>query len=330
MMRFLELCRRLGTPTVVVLLVVIGTFSPAQTNLPNKPTPGAPANQPAPLGYPQMPPIAQPQAGNQPSSPAKSTGIIPASAERHFREAAANERDGDPEGAISEYRSAIKDYPDYADAHYNLGRLLIDKQGYSEAIKELKEAIRLKPNDADAHNNLGLALKRNGDVDAAAAQYREAIRLNPKLATAHNNLGNLLYAKRDFGGAIEQYRAALALMPKSAQTHMNLGSVLDDSGRSDEAIAEYKQALILDPKNANIHYNLSIVYQKKHDLPAAVAELKQAAQLSPDWPQPHIMLFSMLKDSDPQTAYRECVVADGLTHDAKLHDRCLELQKKAE
>jgi hypothetical protein len=63
-------------------------------------------------------------------------------------------------------------------------------------------------------------------------------------------------------------------------------------------------------------------------MPAAIAELKQAAALAPDWPQPHIMLSNLLKESDPTTALRECLAADGLTHDAKLHDRCLELQKK--
>jgi tetratricopeptide (TPR) repeat protein len=109
---------------------------------------------------------------------------------------------------------------------------------------------------------------------------------------------------------------------------MNLASVLDDTGRTDEAITEYKEALLIEPKNANIHYNLSIAYQKKHDLASAIAELKHAAELSPDWPQPHIMLTNLLKDSDPATALRECLAADGLTHDAKLHDRCLELQKK--
>ena len=111
---------------------------------------------------------------------------------------------------------------------------------------------------------------------------------------------------------------------------MNLGSVLDDSGKTDDAIAEYKEALKLQPKNSSIHYNLSIVYQKKHDMTAAVAELREAAKLSPDWPTPHLMLTNLLKDSDPKAAADECVIADGLTHDAKLHEHCLELEKKAQ
>ena len=41
------------------------------------------------------------------------------------------------------------------------------------------------------------------------------------------------------------------------------------------------------------------------------------------------MLTNLLKDSDPKAALDECVIADGLTQDAKLHDQCQDLQKKA-
>jgi hypothetical protein len=62
---------------------------------------------------------------------------------------------------------------------------------------------------------------------------------------------------------------------------------------------------------------------------SAIAELRTAAKLSPDWPTPHIMLTNLLKDSDPKAALDECMLADGMTHDAKLHDECSELQRKA-
>ncbi len=274
------------------------------------------------------------------SSAEKQTKIIPAGAERHFHTAIQFERDGNTENAIEEYKAAIKEYPDYFEAHYNLGRLYLDRQGYGEATTELRTAVNLKPEDANAHNNLGLALKHNGDLNGALAQYQEAVRLNPRLASAQNNLANVLYMKRDFNGAVEHYRAALALQSKAkmndqeraslADTHMNLGSVLDDAGRGDDAIAEYKEALRLEPRDAKAHYNLSIVYQKRKDMPSAITELRQAAKLAPDWPTPHIMLVRLLKDSDPKAAFDQCIIADGLTEDAKLHNLCGELQKKTQ
>ena len=295
----------------------------------------APQPQPAPTVPTQQKPVSPPA----PAAPAKPTRIIPIDAQRHFREGAMFQRDGNTENAIAEYKEAIKEYPDYFEAHYNLGGVYLDTQGYAEAITEFRAAIGLRPDDANAHDNLGLALKHNRDFSGAIAEYQEAVRLNPKLASAQNNLANVLYTRRDFNGAIQHYRAAIALETKEkmseqdrfnlASTHMNLGNVLDDAGRPDEAIAEYKEAVQLEPKDAKTRYNFSVVYQKKKDMPAAIAELRQAAKLAPDWPTPHIMLKNLLKDSDPKAALDECVIADGLTHDAKLHDECMELQKKA-
>jgi tetratricopeptide (TPR) repeat protein len=156
------------------------------------------------------------------------------------------------------------------------------------------------------------------------------VRLDPKLATAQGGLADVLYAKRDFNGAVQHYRAALAIQPNSAVLHMNLASALDDAGKPDEAIAEYKEAIRLEPKNASAHYNLAIFYLRRKDTATAIAELRQAAKLSPDWPTPHIMLTNLQKDSDPKAALDECVIADGLTNDAKLHNLCTDLQRKVQ
>lgn len=313
----------------------LSTQPPRATTTPSKPqqqpsAPVAPAPEPAPASPPSTP--------DKPTQ----TKVIPAGAERHFHEAMVFERDGDAENAIEEYKAAIKEYPDYFEAHYNLGHLYLDRHGYSEAIAELKTTINLRPDNAAAHFALGLALKDNHDLNGAVAEYQEAIRLNPQLTGPHNNLANVLYMKRDFNGAIQQYRDALALEPKNsdklsqqartdlANTHTNLGSALDDAGRPDEAIAEYKIALQLAPRDAKTHYNFAIFYQKHKDIPNAVSELRIAAKIAPDWPTPHIMLARLLKDSDPKAAFDQCIIADGLTEDAKLHNLCSELQRKTQ
>ena len=76
-----------------------------------------------------------------------------------------------------------------ADAHHRLGSALYAKGQYEGAIAEYREAIRLNPDLALAHNGLGSALCAKGQYDAAIAEYRKAIRLNPDYAHAHNNLG---------------------------------------------------------------------------------------------------------------------------------------------
>lgn len=322
-----------------VLLLCATTFAqdapqpqpaPALTNPQAKPAPG-------PATSPQQPAAAPPA-----SSPTGEKQIVPAAAERHLHEAVIFEHDGNPESAEEEYKAAIREYPDYFQAHFYLGRLYLDRQGYSQAIAELKTAVNLRPQDSEAHDMLGLAMKRNGDLRGAVAEYQEAVRLNPRSPNAQSNLAGALYRMRDYNGAVQHYRAALALMPKESQkmndaernnlaiTHMNLGTVFDDAGKPEDAIAEYKEAIRLQPRNADSHYNLSVLYQRRKNVSDAISELRVAAKLAPDWPTPHIMLANLLKDSDPKAALDQCMMADGLTHNAKLHDLCQELQRKAQ
>ena len=244
----------------------------------------------------------------------------------HFRTAVALEHKSDVDGAISEYRLAIRDTPNHADSHYNLGRLLeMAKRDHDAAIAEFREALRLRPDDPDVRNNLGLSLKNKGDLEGAAREYREALRLNPNHADAHVNLGNVFYLQKNSKAATEEYRAAILADPSNAAAHMSLANALDDSGDTDGAIAEYKAAIHLQPDNANAHYNLSISLAKKHDKPGALTELREAARLAPDWPTPHVQLVTLLRQDDPGGALEECRIADRLTHDPRMHDLCEKL-----
>jgi len=47
------------------------------------------------------------------------------------------------------------------------------------AIAEYREALRLKPTDADTHYFLGIALERNDDAQGALNEVRRALKLQP-------------------------------------------------------------------------------------------------------------------------------------------------------
>jgi tetratricopeptide (TPR) repeat protein len=96
-----------------------------------------------------------------------------------------------------------------AEAHYNLGVALYDKDDLDGAIREYREALRIQPDYADAHVNLGVALYDKGDLDGAIREYREALRIQPDNAYAHLNLAAALAGKGDRDGAIREYRIAV-------------------------------------------------------------------------------------------------------------------------
>ena len=60
-----------------------------------------------------------------------------------------------------------------------------------EAASHYEQALRLDPDIAEAHNNLGSVLLQLGRIDEAAPQFEAALRLRPDYARARANLERL-------------------------------------------------------------------------------------------------------------------------------------------
>jgi len=123
---------------------------------------------------------------------------------------------GNTDGAIAEYREALRLNPDYALAHYNLGLALRYKGDLDGAIAEFRNATRLQPDYAPAHYGLGLALRYKGDLDGAIAEFRTAIRLQRDYAPAHHGLGGALEMKGDHSAALDEIEIARELEPNDS------------------------------------------------------------------------------------------------------------------
>ena len=68
---------------------------------------------------------------------------------------------------------------------YNTG-LLLQKSGlFEDAVKQYRQALNEKPNIAEALLNLGHALKALGQEDEARSCWRKALESNPELAASY-------------------------------------------------------------------------------------------------------------------------------------------------
>ena len=78
------------------------------------------------------------------------------------------------ERAIESFRSAIRNYPDYIDAYYNLGTILEYLKQYSEAIVVYKQVYARNPNDYEVIYKLANLSVRQEDY-ASASRYINSI-----------------------------------------------------------------------------------------------------------------------------------------------------------
>ncbi len=90
-------------------------------------------------------------------------------------------KDSDEE-SIKLDKQMIRNNPDDAEAHRNLGTAYSKSCKYEEAMESLKQAIRIDPDYAYAHYNLGLSYLLLNDIDSALKQYKILKKLDTEWA----------------------------------------------------------------------------------------------------------------------------------------------------
>ncbi|MFA6147283.1 MAG: tetratricopeptide repeat protein [bacterium] len=168
-------------------------------------------------------------------------------------------REGKDAESIHQFREAIRIRPEYAEAHYNLGKALSRFETIDEAIASFESALRFRPEYAEAHNDLGAALEIKGPAEMAIAHYREALRLRPDFAEVHYNLGRALSLQNAVGEATIHLREAVRLSPEYVEARNNLGVILARQGEYAEAESQFREALRIKPDYAGAQRNLERV-----------------------------------------------------------------------
>ncbi len=187
------------------------------------------------------------------------------------------------EEAVTWFRRAVGQKPDYVEAHNNLAIVLAEQGKFYEAAVQLRQALQLAPDFADAHTNLGVVLAEQNQLQQALACHRRALELKPRDAEAHNNLGNVLEQLGQLAEALRRFDESLELRPDCAETHYNRGNVLKRLERFNEAASCYRRALELKPECAAALNNLGTVLEKQDRFDEALCCFRRAAELKPDY-----------------------------------------------
>jgi protein O-mannosyl-transferase len=189
-------------------------------------------------------------------------------------------------GAVSEYQNTLRIYPNYAEAHNNLGAIFLKSGRNSEAVAEYEAAVRLDPDYPDAHSNRGSALSQiPGRLLEAAGELETAVRLDPENARRRAALGNiLLQIPGRMFEAIGQLETAVKIDPGLTDAHYSLALGLAQiPSRLPEAVIEFNTVLRSRPDDAGVHYQLGVALSRMPGkLPEAIQEIEAAARIKPD------------------------------------------------
>ncbi len=121
-----------------------------------------------------------------------------------------------------------------------------------KAIVHLSEATNLKQDYAQAHFTLSRLYLDRGQLDEAIKRGESAVMLAPNNVGAIFQLGFLYYQKENFTSAERMLREVVRLAPNYSNARYFLGLIFDRGGRAPEALKEFEAILELNPDNAEV------------------------------------------------------------------------------
>ncbi len=192
-------------------------------------------------------------------------------------------QDGDIEGAIKEFKTALLFDPDNVNVHNSLGVCYGVLEDFPKAIREFKECIRLLPKEVMPLYNAGLIYQLTGKKEKALKHFQKAGKLGEELFEIDFQTGKLLLELGKSEEGREYLEKALKLKPESSVALFYLGESFAATGMMDEAEAAYEKAIKINPNDAASLSSLGWLYdQKDKNSDVSLAFSRQSVEIAPD------------------------------------------------
>ena len=198
------------------------------------------------------------------------------------------------------FKAAAQSGPAYA-SHVDLGAVYASWEDTERAQREFREAIKLDPHDADAHYELGallLSTQDRSNLRAAESEFRKAKANDPDsvlavvgLARCYRLQGRMADAEQELRHAIERFAHVLRGATRSDlwRLHAELAVLLVDRGnatRDDrlygKAYGEARAAIDLARTAWEPHYIAAVAAERSKHLRAAASHLRNCQDCGGD------------------------------------------------
>jgi tetratricopeptide (TPR) repeat protein len=173
---------------------------------------------------------------------------------------------------VEQAQALTKQYPEAFTVWNLLGASAAQIGQLDQAIFAFKRVLTIKPNYAEAHYNTGKVLKEQGKLEEAIESYKEAVAIRPNYAKAYNNMGNVLQEQGKQEEAKETYHKALDIKPDYAEVHRYLSRLTkynSDIVQISEVEGLLKQNDLNDSDRCNLLYTKAKMQEDVGNLSAA-------------------------------------------------------------
>ena len=179
--------------------------------------------------------------------------------------------------------TAVSIYPEYSDAHTELGKAYFLVHNYDSATTHFIYAMIQNPFQYITANNLYAACTNSGKYNNAIAAYEKVTKLNPDFADAFYYCGASLLQIHQYDSAVYYIGKALALNPKYPGAEMQLGVIYSQQLKFDLAEPHFLKAVEQNPTDVNAVNNVGVAYLNTGKVPEAIEMFKKTIALDPKY-----------------------------------------------
>ena len=228
---------------------------------------------------------------------------------------------GDLEGAVVEYRQFLKQHPDAAAIHSNLGAALVGLGRFEEALPEYKTALKQSPKLASARLNLALAYYKMGRIDDAVTELEKVYVEEPANHQAVLLLADCYLRMAREDDVIRVLEPEEQKYPDDMAVAYMLGTALIRQKRVEEGEVLVDQ-ILRNGDSAEAHLMMGSAKMNVQDYAGARDEFAKAVALNPNLPEVHVLYAKALVftgDSDMSAKeYKTELTVDPYNFDANL------------
>lgn len=165
-------------------------------------------------------------------------------AEAHMVKAILHERLEQPDKAMGYYEQALELTPDNPTLLNNFGRFLCGRDEYEQALDLLEEAGSnpLYERPELAWSNAGVCALNNGDKERAESYLLKALNKNPRFPSALFRMAKLRFEQDHYMSARGFYQRYLAVADQTPES-LWLGVRLEEKLGNEDAVASYSLLL---------------------------------------------------------------------------------------
>lgn len=196
--------------------------------------------------------------------------------------------------ALAALQKSVELEPLFAEAHYNLGILLMRLDQPAEAEIALSTAKEIDPDVLEYTVALARSYAVQGKTDQAEPLFLEVVAREPENLAAKNNLASLALKAGNMDKALEYLQDILRTDDENVAALTTLGLVYDKQNNLSLAKYMFTKASKIDPKDPDSHNNLGLVYMKEKNLPGAVKAFQKAIEVDQNYLEARLNLGSIL------------------------------------